>query len=129
MESKDDSFEGEDVLLQGPANHFLKKEGRGGWLTLTQSRLAFRSHGKNIQNAPLDVFLEDIDSVSKSSTLGIIPNGLRVVTLAGKVESFVVSNRKHWVNLIEKAKADKAVVATSLRAAPHFDVIQINEIK
>lgn len=106
MQSSDNSLEGEEVLLQGPANHFLKKEGRGGWLYLTQNKLAFRSHGKNIQNAPLDIFLKDIESASLSTTLGIIPNGLRVITLAGEKESFVLSNRKHWLELIEKAKAE-----------------------
>src|SRR5438094_5766465 len=45
-----DRFEGEPIIHQGPANHWRGAEARGGWLILTDARLSFRAHGKNIQN-------------------------------------------------------------------------------
>lgn len=100
MKSTDERLEGETILMQGPANHFLRGEGRGGWLTLTPSRLIFRSHGHNIQNSPLDIPLAEIREATPSLTLRIIPNGLRVNTKNGHRESFVVSNRKDWARRI-----------------------------
>jgi hypothetical protein len=102
MKSKTGLFENEAIVFEGPANHFLKMEGRGGWLTLTPTRLSFRSHGKNIQNAPLDISLSEIGSVTVSRTAGFIPNGLRIIKKDGVTESFVVPGRKEWVKLIIK---------------------------
>jgi len=101
LKSVDGLFEGEKVLMEGPANHFVGWEGRGGWLTLTPTRLTFRSHGKNLRNQPVEISLDQIDSTTPSSTLGIIPNGLRVARVNGKAEKFVVTNRTMWRALIE----------------------------
>lgn len=100
MESTDGTFEGEAIVFQGPANHFFNGESRGGWLTLTPSKLAFRSHGMNVQNQNLDISLEEFAEVLSSQTLGIIPNGLRVALRTGQKESFVVYNREKWRKLI-----------------------------
>lgn len=97
MELKDGIFEGEAIVFQGPANHFFKGEARGGWLTLTPSRLAFRSHGMNVQNQNIDIGLEELADVVPTLTLGLIPNGLRVLLKSGEKQSFVVNNRKQWV--------------------------------
>ncbi|MBO0860617.1 MAG: hypothetical protein J2P21_19470 [Chloracidobacterium sp.] len=102
MESGSGMFENEAVILQGPANHFMKMEGRGGWLTLTPTRLAFRSHGNNIQNDPVDIHLNEIDSVSTCMTAGIIPNGLKVVKKDGASDRFVVPARRDWVRVISE---------------------------
>jgi hypothetical protein len=96
MKIKDLSFEGEDIVFQGPANHFLKFEGRGGWLLLTNRRLIFRSHGVNIQNQPLEIPIAAVRSAVASRTLGIIPNGLQVELLDGHHERFVVNQRNTW---------------------------------
>ncbi|MBU1380885.1 hypothetical protein KKD49_08640 [Myxococcota bacterium] len=100
LQSEDKLFEGEKVLLEGPTNHFLKLESRGGWLTLTSSKLAFRSHGKNIQNTPVDLKISDIEKAVVSATLFIIPNGLKVILKTGNSERFIVTNRKLWVEKI-----------------------------
>ena len=99
MSSRNSDFEGETVLLEGPANHFLNAESRGGWLTLTPSRLAFRSHGANVQNEPLDIMLSAIAKASPSNIFGIIPNGLTIRTNEGK-ETFVVTLNKRWAREI-----------------------------
>jgi hypothetical protein len=105
MQSRSGIFEGERVIWQGPANHFVRRESRGGWLTLTPTRLAFRSHGMNIQNRALDISLSDIEAAQPSVTASIVPNGLRVTRRDGVVESFVVSGRKDWARAISRAVA------------------------
>jgi hypothetical protein len=102
MQSKDGTLEGEAILFQGPANHFQNGEGRGGWLTLTSTRLVFRSHGMNVQNQPLNLEVGEILEVFPTLTLGFIPNGLRLTLRNGKQESFVVQNRKKWGKLISQ---------------------------
>ena len=96
MQSIEATFEGETLICQGPANHFRKAEGRGGWLYLTSTRLAFRSHGKNIQNQPVDIDTREILEVRPTRLLGFIPTGLSVFRKTGGKESFVVSKRKEW---------------------------------
>jgi len=102
MESNDNTFEGEKIIHQGPANHFLNGEGRGGWLTLTSSLLAFRSHGSNVQNQPYELNVNEIINAVPVLTLHIIPNGLRISTKKGDEPLFVVSKRKQWAALINQ---------------------------
>jgi len=102
MESNDGTFEGEKIIHQGPANHFLNGEGRGGWLTLTSSLLAFRSHGSNVQNQPYDLNVNEIIGADPAFTFYIIPNGLRISTNKGDEPLFVVSKRKQWASLIKQ---------------------------
>ncbi len=102
LEARSKVFEGEPVLHQGPANHFLGAESRGGWLTLTPTRLSFRSHGANFQNQPVDIPLSEIISAHPSRTLGVVPNGLKVKTRLG-TESYVVGGRKVWARLVTEA--------------------------
>jgi hypothetical protein len=81
MESENGVFENEVVIHEGPANHFLKLEGRGGWLTLTKTQLAFRAHGKNIQNLPLTIPISDIALAQPSATAKLFQNGLCVLLI------------------------------------------------
>ncbi|MEX0586455.1 MAG: hypothetical protein WD176_07415, partial [Pirellulales bacterium] len=108
MECTSGLFEEEAVLFQGPANHFMNFEGRGGWLVLTPTRLAFRSHRKNAQNIPLDIGLDEVASAGACRTAGVIPNGLKVVRKSGVTDRFVVTDRKDWVEAISKAMPTKA---------------------
>lgn len=56
-------FTGEQLLHDGPANHFRNGEGVGGWLYLTKERLLFRSHQFNIQRHESSIPLADIAEV------------------------------------------------------------------
>lgn len=98
--SHDGVFEGEKILLQGPVNHVMDGEARGGWLTLTPTRLAFRSHGINVQNNPVDIQLSEIESARPVATAGIIPNGLEIAQKDGRYERFVVWGRRKWITHI-----------------------------
>jgi hypothetical protein len=97
------SLEGEDLLKQGPANHFRGWEGVGGWLYLTDKRLLYRSHRFNVQNHELSMPLGEVVEVQTCLTAWVIPNGLRVVTTQG-TERFVVEGRRSWLEEISQAK-------------------------
>lgn len=103
MEVRGKQYEGEPLLHQGPANHWLGVESRGGWLILTPTRLLFRSHGKNIQNAAFALSLADVTAVEATRTLGLIPNGLVVRRRADAPAKFVVQGRREWVSAIQQA--------------------------
>lgn len=93
-------LDGEPVVHQGPANHWLGAEARGGWLVLTKTRLVFRSHGKNIQNQGVEVPLADIAACEPRRTLGLVPNGMSVRRRDGRVEKFVLAARGEWLELL-----------------------------
>lgn len=89
----------ERLLKQGPANHFLRGEGVGGFLFLSDSRLLFRPHRYNIQKNERSIPLTTIEDVQPCMRGLVIPNGLRVVTTEGD-ERFVVQDRRSWVKAI-----------------------------
>ena len=92
------AFENEAVLWQGPANHFLRGEARGGWLVLTPTRLAFRPHGLNIQNQQtIDIARQNIRLAQPGRALLFLSNRLQVVLADGRAETFVVQNQKKWI--------------------------------
>ena len=96
-------FRGEELLHDGPANHFLNGEGVGGWLFLTRERLLFRSHQVNLQPHELSLPLAEIAEVQPVRTARIFPNGLRLVTRSGREERFVVEARRRWCDEILRA--------------------------
>jgi GRAM domain len=89
-------FSGEQLLHDGPANHFLNGEAVGGWLFLTRERVLFRSHQFNIQPHELSVPLAEIAEVQPVRAAWIFPNGLRLVTRSGREERFVVEAHRKW---------------------------------
>jgi hypothetical protein len=93
-------FPGEVIERQGPANHKLGAEYRGGWLFLTDNRLVFRPHVVNFQKEPVDLDRKAVIEVRPVATLGLVPNGLLVVSKDGREDRFVVSRRKAWVEAI-----------------------------
>jgi hypothetical protein len=93
----------ERIVKQGPASHFRRREARGGWLYLTDLQLLFQSHGFNLQNEELSIPLDQVLGVELCATLGIVPNGLRVLTRRG-AERFVVQGRRSWVEAIRRQR-------------------------
>lgn len=90
---------GEQLLKQGPANHFRRGESVGGFLYLTDSRLLFRSHRYNIQEHERSIPLPEVRDVQPCMTMIVVPNGICVVTEEGE-DRFVVEDRKSWVKAI-----------------------------
>ena len=109
-------FSGEQLLWEGPANHFLHGEGVGGWLYLTTRRLLFRSHRFNLQPHETDLPLADISDASPALTIGFIPNGLLVCTVSGRRERFVVGRRKRWSAEISNARKRLAELSGAVNA-------------
>jgi hypothetical protein len=93
---------GETVLYSGLANHFMGWEAVGGKLYLLKDRLEFQSHSLNIQNHHMIIPLKGIQEIQVYHSLGIIPNGLSILTKEGKKEKFVLSNHKIWKEKIEQ---------------------------
>ncbi len=100
--------EGEKITMQGSANLSNIVNSKGGKLYLTNQRLVFIGHGKNIGNDAYVVNIESIMAVKKASTMSIfmlcipIPNAIRVITNNGITTKFTVSDRKKWINAIGK---------------------------
>lgn len=88
----------ETIVFESGANHFKGAEAVGGKLYLTNKRLVFKSHKFNIQNHELSINLPDIDKVERYKTLGLVNNGLSVMTTNNKNEKFVVEQINEWLN-------------------------------
>jgi hypothetical protein len=99
---------GEVVEHSAPANHMQKFEGRGGQLFLTERNLIFKPHRMNIQSNVVTIPRHDIAGVAATRTLGLVPNGLKVVLRDGTVHRFVVRDREEWVRVLSGA-ADPTV--------------------
>jgi hypothetical protein len=93
-----------EIILSCGANHFKNREAVGGKLYLLTDKLQFKSHNFNIQNHGLEIPLVQISQTRFFNTLGLIPNGLEILTNDGRIEKFVVSDRKKWSEEIEKNK-------------------------
>jgi hypothetical protein len=104
FETERPSFVGEDLVKEGGANHFRNIEAVGGWIYLTDQRLLFKSHAINVQEHELSIPLQKISEATRCMTFGVIPNGLKIRTIDGKTEKFVVEDRKDWVKMILEAK-------------------------
>lgn len=102
-QTKIDAEESE-IVYSDHANHFLNLESVGGKLYLLRNQLIFKSHMANWQNHQLIIDLKDIDKIDYFSTLGIIPNGLKI-EVHGKVEKFIVSDRQTWKSLITESRS------------------------
>ena len=94
---------GEKIILEGGANHTKGAEGVGGWLCLTAKEIIFKSHALNIQVHETAIDLKQIKEIQAFNNLWIIPNGLRVVTKSGRIEKFVVNDRKSWIREVNYA--------------------------
>jgi len=100
-----DLIENEKIEFAKGANHFKGIEGVGGKLFVTDKRIVFKSHSINIQNHELIIEYPDIQGVEFFNTLGVFPNGLKIIMVSGKQEKFVVWKRSTIKKLIEQKTA------------------------
>ncbi len=97
----------ETIVFETGANHFKGAEGVGGKLYLTNKRLVFRSHKFNIQNHELSINISELYKVKRHRTMGIVNNGLSVITTYNTIERFAVQQPDNWMNqLAEKNGLD-----------------------
>jgi DnaJ-class molecular chaperone len=90
--------EGFDVA----ANLFRGIESVGGRLFLTPDTLLFKSHRFNLQTGETEIPMSDVREVTLKNTLGVVPNGLLVLTKDGKKYRFVVSGRQRIMEFIRE---------------------------
>ena len=83
----------EPAVLEKMANLFRGVEAVGGRMYLTSNGIYFISHSLNVQAGETRIGYEDILNIEKCNTLGIMPNGLRVVTKRGATYQFVLWGR------------------------------------
>lgn len=90
----------EQLLKEGPANHFYKGSSSGGWIYLTDTRLLFRSHWVNVNKHSLEIPLTEISEVEVSRSL-LLNSKLHVHYRNGRIETFVVDDGRDWKQTIE----------------------------
>lgn len=89
---------GERLLKKGSANYSKSQfNNQGGRLYLTNKRLVFKAHLINIGDKLTVVNLADIISVKKARNMGLIPNGMKVITRDGEEHKYSVWGRKKWL--------------------------------
>jgi len=92
-----------EVLYCGAANRKMPAEYTGGRLYLYRDKLYYKSHPINIQVNEITIWLKDIENVDYFRTLGLVPNGLKIILYNGAIEYFVVNRRKEWRQNIGRA--------------------------
>lgn len=90
----------EDELVV-KANFKKGFEALGGQLVITSEVIYFKSHKVNIQSADVSISLSDIQDVIPYNSLGIVPNGLKIVTDKREYK-FVVSDRDKILKVLRK---------------------------
>lgn len=83
----------EPAVLEKLANLFRGVEAVGGRMYLTANSVYFSSHRFNVQTGDTRIGLDEISDIQKCNTLGIVPNGLRIITRQGQVHQFVLWGR------------------------------------
>ncbi len=105
---------GEEILADVAANFFRGIESVGGRLKITSRRVLFEASEINLQEQHADILdsesnlleqhaeilFSDIAEVSKLNTMGIIPNGLLIITKGKVIYKFVVWRRGKLIELI-----------------------------
>lgn len=83
-------------------NYFGKKifancirgfEAVGGKLHFDETGMSFHSHSFNIQKGDTRIEYHDIIRLKKRNTLGLVPNGISVITRDGIEHKFVIYHR------------------------------------
>lgn len=83
------------------ANYFRGIEAVGGKLYFDETGMTFKSHKLNIQTGNTRIEYRDIQEISKRNTLGIVPNGMAVITRDGYEHKFVIYNRKEVIRFLQ----------------------------
>lgn len=90
----------EQAIAKGPTNCLYGKEAVGGELFLTTEKLVFVPHGFNFQTKVSEIYLNEIESLEKAKTLGLLNNKLEIRT-ASKTYAFLLIDRATWLNVIK----------------------------
>ncbi|HYF66800.1 MAG TPA: GRAM domain-containing protein [Ohtaekwangia sp.] len=94
----------EHILKEGGANHFKGKEGVGGKLVLTNTRLIFKSHKLNIQIHEENFDLDRVNAIKTTKTFNFLHNGLTLELKDNNHHRFIVDDPTDWVGRILRQK-------------------------
>jgi hypothetical protein len=94
------------VVLDFPCNIIRGIEGVGSQCTLRRGRLEVRPHPLNLQGAPEDILIVDIDRVEPFSPAGIVPTGVRLWLKDGSRRELVSWQRDQVVNELRALLAE-----------------------
>ena len=94
----------EDIVLKNQANSLTNSVGIGGHLCLTDKRLIFKSYSSDKNNYEWTINLTDISGVEKFRTLGLVNNGIKIISNEKVVSKFVVDKQKQWIQSINEIK-------------------------
>lgn len=97
----------ENIHFDVAANLFRGVESVGGRLKISERSMVFHSHAINIQRGGTEIPIDQITSISKRNTLGIVPNGILVETRDGQEYKFVVWNRQKIIDFINKRVVER----------------------
>lgn len=84
-----------------PANYIRGMEGVGGKVVFDNTGLTFYPHAINIQRAEEQIDYCNIKEVKKRNTLGLVPNGIAIVTKDGHEHKFVVYDRSSLIEFLQ----------------------------
>lgn len=106
---------GESVILVERANHFLRDEGRGGTLTLTDRRIVFVPHRFNVQLSSIEQPLDrvrDLEWTRVVTGAGVVLSNILHVKEDGRTERYVVKNAMVVGAAIEEARERRRTAAS-----------------
>jgi hypothetical protein len=99
-----DLDDNETIISKKQANRLTSSVGIGGYLCLTDKKLIFKSYSSDTNNQEWTINLSDISGVEKFRTLGLVNNGIKIITKEKVVERFVVDRQKQWLQSINQIK-------------------------
>ena len=100
--AKFDLDNNEAIFLKKQANFLQNNEGIGGHLCITDKRLIFKSYISETKNKECVIKLDEISRIETFRTLGIVNNGIKIITKNEVDNRFVVDNQKKWQKLINE---------------------------
>ncbi|QJD83218.1 GRAM domain-containing protein [Cohnella herbarum] len=82
------------------ANLFRGIESVGGRIRISDKSVLFTAHAINIQTQITEIAFDQISTITKRNTLGLIPNGMTIETRDGKKYKFVLWNRQKIIDFV-----------------------------
>lgn len=90
----------EKVHFDVVANLFRGIESVGGRVRISDKSILFTAHAINIQTQITEIPFDQISTITKRNTLGLIPNGLMIETRDGTKYKFVLWNRQKIIDFV-----------------------------
>jgi len=103
---KNDGLDKEQVKLFNSANYVTKEDSQGGRLYLLSDRLVFKFHKPKTADAQKEILLEQIQSVERDKSKGLLYKGLCIKTNSGELLDFRIFAPKKWKAEIENTIAN-----------------------